>query len=229
MKDITSTLYVIRKDGQGSGGFLCPPGHPNLEYVVYGYYKGHRKQEPDSVSSIEYLIENKYSDVPGSMQAQANKIMDGAQLVYSERWVRYVYGYFRHMYTPGDGSRNASDAISTSQLHCVCGALTYNSKGLSYHLEKEGDGHHQVFPLPPAERHLGYLTVHDYFPEHTPRLDLIEDPGKGYGAYLCAKCGQRVQYEARKDALCVVKSGSRRTYDPVCPKGGAHLLEGETE
>lgn len=191
----SKALYVISKDGQGSGGFLSPPGHPNHEYVVYGYYKGRKKAEPDSISGIGFLISNEYGDVSEAVQARAVKIMADAQLVCSERWVRSVYGYFRNSYAPYNGSRNVSDAVGAG----------------------------------PAGRHLGYLMVHQYFPEHEPREDLIADPGKGYGSYPCAKCGQTVQYEARVDALAVVKSGARWTYDPVCPKGGQHLLEGEGE
>ena len=76
----------------------------------------------------------------------------------------------------------------------------------------------------PPEHHLGYLCVREYFPDHQPRLNLIADPGHGYGAGTCSKCGQRVQYEARHDALCVVTSGARWRYDPDCPRGGQHEI-----
>jgi hypothetical protein len=222
-------LYVINKDGDGCGNFLCPPGHPNFLYTAYGYYGGRRKADPDSVSSLTSLIENEYGDVPEPVQARAQQIMADARLVYSERWVRSVYGYFRNSYAPPSGSRDVSDAVSTGKVHCVCGDEFWNERGLARHVELKGDGHHRVFPpAPPAERHLGYLTVHDYFPGHAPRLDLIADPGAGYGAHPCAKCGQQVQYEARRDALCVVTPGRHWSYNAGCPQGGAHLVDGET-
>ncbi len=224
-----STLYTISRDGQGMGGFMSPPGHPDLFYVVKGYYGGRRKAEADLYAGLSYLLDPENDDVPDSVRARAQAIMDGAQLVCSERWVRSVYGYFRSSYAPLDGSRNVSDAVSATKVHCVCGFESWTMKGLEYHLRQMGDAHHQVFPPLPPERHLGYLKVHDYFPEHTPRLDLIEDPGHGYGSYPCAKCEQLVQYEARYDALCVVSPGTTWRYNPNCPKGGQHLLAGETE
>lgn len=52
------------------------------------------------------------------------------------------------------------------------------------------------------EHHGGYLTVRKYFPDHEPRVDLIESGG-GYGSWECRVCGQRVQYEARIDGFAV--------------------------
>jgi hypothetical protein len=77
----------------------------------------------------------------------------------------------------------------------------------------------------PADHHLGYLMVRSYFPDHSPRTDLITDPGKGYGSYPCVKCGTRVQYEARYDAFCEVRTSPWR-WIPECPSGGSHEIEG---
>lgn len=70
----------------------------------------------------------------------------------------------------------------------------------------------------PAELHLGYLTVKEYFPDHEPRTDLIADPGKGYGTYPCLKCDARVQYEAKFDAFAKVGQG------PTCYPDGNHQI-----
>lgn len=84
-----------------------------------------------------------------------------------------------------------------------------------------------IEPLDPA-RHLAVLCVQEYFPDHEPRLDLIENPGKGYDAQPCAKCGGKVQYEAKFDALTVVSTrivpgeGTVWTYGVECPSGGGH-------
>ena len=77
-----------------------------------------------------------------------------------------------------------------------------------------------IEPIDP-ERHLAVLTVRHYFPDHTPRLDLIADPGKGYGSWPCTKCGERVQYEAKFDKLARFTD---RSDDPGCPQGGDHTI-----
>lgn len=192
---MSHTVYRIHKDGQGSGGFLCPPGHPNHQYVVHGYYpRGNgvpnpaRRREADLIAGLDLLVTNEYGDVPGDLQRRAAEILANAPLVCSEAWMRNVYGYFRNSYAPADGSRNVADAVRSG----------------------------------PPERHLGYLMVREFFPEHQPRTDLIEDAGKGYGAYPCTKCGTKVQYEARKDSWCQVISGQRWRYIADCPQGGKH-------
>ena len=73
--------------------------------------------------------------------------------------------------------------------------------------------------------HGAVALIREYFPEHAPRLDLIADPGHGYGEWLCDKCGERVQYEARLDALAKpIRSPSfgPTKYKTECSKGGAH-------
>lgn len=88
-------------------------------------------------------------------------------------------------------------------------------------------------PIDPA-RHLAVLCVRGYFPDHEPRLDLIEDPGKGYGMYPCTKCGQKVQYEAKFDKLAIVLTkvvagrGTVWTYVTECAEGGDHTTEETT-
>jgi hypothetical protein len=87
-----------------------------------------------------------------------------------------------------------------------------------------------VDPIDP-ERHLAVLCIREYFPDHEPRLDLIANPGKGYGSYPCTKCGERVQYEARLDKLAVVTTrivpGEGTVWSRVaeCSKGGDHTTD----
>ncbi|MEV7675031.1 hypothetical protein [Streptomyces sp. NPDC088752] len=96
----------------------------------------------------------------------------------------------------------------------------------------------RVTATPPAipeqidpARHLAVMCIREYFPDHEPRTELIENPGKGYGAHPCTKCGQKVQYEAKFDAHAVVTTrmdGTGMThwsYDTECPEGGAHTVE----
>jgi hypothetical protein len=218
---MATPIYRIINDGQGCGGFMCPPGHPNHSYVVHGYYGGRPRpvSGPNLIASLDYLIKNEYGDVPPDVQARAREIMDRAELTCSESWLRNVYGYFRNSYSPDGVNRNVGDSISSSRLHCECGEAFWSEPGLNRHLvnstEREDHGRLPT-PLPPPEHHLGYLCVREYFPDHEPRLDLIADPGDGYGAHPCLKCGKTIQYEARYDAWCVFGSG------PACPEGGQH-------
>lgn len=109
--------------------------------------------------------------------------------VMSPDWVLMVYGYFHNCYSPDGVDRDASNCV----------------------IPKKGD------PVPPPEHHLGYLTVKSYFPEATPRLDLIADASGGYGQWPCAKCGTALQYEASVDAWATpIEAGL------ACPKGGHH-------
>lgn len=88
-------------------------------------------------------------------------------------------------------------------------------------------------PIDPIEpnRHLAVLCIREYFPDHTPRLDLIENPGKGYGSHPCTKCGERVQYKAKFDKLTRVTTrirgygGTEWTYQTECPQGGDHTTD----
>jgi hypothetical protein len=185
--------YRIMRDGRGSGGFLCPPGHPNHEYTLYGWSSQAKASRSGLdgaalIGSIESAASD--SECPGSVKDQAARILANAPLACSEAWIRNVYGYFRNSYAPADRDRNVSRSVRNG----------------------------------PHGLHLGYLKVRDYFPDHAPRADLIENPGNGYGSHECVKCGGRVQYEARKDALCKVTSGPRWRYDADCPRGGGHEI-----
>ena len=88
-------------------------------------------------------------------------------------------------------------------------------------------------PIEPIDpnRHLAVLCVREYFPDHEPRLDLIVNPGKGYGSCPCTKCGETVQYEAKFDKLTKVTTriipgeGTKWTYQTECPEGGDHTID----
>lgn len=191
--------YKIRQDMHGMGGFMCPPGYANHTYTLEEY-TGPRGRKVIGLSSIEYAL-NPEAQASPAIQAQARRILESSKLTESEAWVRSVYGYFRNMYVPENGSRNASDLIH--------------------------DPKHEIAPA----RHAAVACIREYFPAHTPRLDLIADPGKGYGSWPCEKCGERVQYEARYDAHVTVSTriaGSgitQWTYGQECAEGGAHVVE----
>jgi hypothetical protein len=239
MSDTTSTtpapVFRIVRTRQGMGGFMAPPGHPDHFYEVRGYWpRGNRavniarRREADSCSSLSGTLKDEFGDVPASVKAQAQRIMDRAEMTCSEAWVRSVYGYFRNSYSPDGTDRNVSNAISTSKVHCRCGEDFWNQRGLNAHLDKFAEdihNHYQVTKtMPPAEHHLGYLCVRSYFPDHAPRLDLIDNPGHGYGSYPCAKCSKTIQYEAREDAFAEVIPGASWKYVTDCPQGGKHEI-----
>jgi len=116
-------LYIIKYDNHGSGGFLCPPGHPAHAYSVEGYWGGVVKpvSGPDLIAGLDYLLSSEDRDVPAHLKARARQIMDSAVLVPSEAWIQNVYGYFKNSYSPDGADRNVSHAIMTGKLHCACG------------------------------------------------------------------------------------------------------------
>jgi hypothetical protein len=130
------------------------------------------------------------------VRREAQRIIDEATLVQSEAWMRSVYDYFGNMYAPDSGSQNVSDLI-----------------------------HHQAGVAPPPERHAAVVTIRRYFPDHQPRMDLIEHPGRGYGSHPCDKCGARVQYEARFDSLALTTAHTKRA-STKCAEGGGHVVTG---
>jgi hypothetical protein len=303
------THYKIKPGS--SGGFMCPPGHPNHSYEMVGYESPRHRTEIFA-GSIGYALTEDFDGSP-VIRDRVQRIMDAAELVESDLWVRSVYGYFRSMYVPASGDRNASNLINHNPAEIAAdSALTVlreafegitepdanhpnphnyrrgvtplygrrrgfeitakadGSRVYVYALADDGsrydadhlkdyanaldwtgtftnprhepmcDAHagrivadvvNVPAPMDP-ERHAAVACIRQYFPDHTPRLDLIENPGKGYGSYPCDKCGESVQYEAKFDALAVVSTrlaGSGITqwsYKTDCDKGGNHEVTG---
>lgn len=81
--------------------------------------------------------------------------------------------------------------------------------------ETDADHHETGEP----EHHGGYLHVASFFPDHTPRLDLIAR-GYGYMKRRCRACGHDLTYQPHADAwgLSASRSGA-------CPAGGVHDIE----
>jgi hypothetical protein len=97
--------WRIDKDGQGMGGFLAPPGHPDHEYVVIG--KRPRAREADMMTGVGSVLDNP-DQYPEHVVRMAQRVMDAAELRCSELWIRSVYGYFHTMYVPESGDRRAA-------------------------------------------------------------------------------------------------------------------------
>lgn len=184
-----ATYYRIKR-GDGMGGFLCPPGHPNLTHEVQEMAGNHRvtgMMALDTAATTDYVSEG--------VRRAAQRMLDNATLRESDGWVRMVYGYFRNMYRPEGGSADVSNLV-----HDPSNSL-------------------------PVDRHAAVAFIRQYFPEHVARVDLITDPGNGYGSHPCVKCGKRVQYEACVDKLCNVEFGCTVTrYGVLCIDGQGHTL-----
>jgi hypothetical protein len=237
--DMTADVHRIVRDGQGQGGFLAPPGHPDHFFVVRSYYvrpgktsvnisARERGNGADGYSSVSSVAANQYGEYPDGIVAGARHVLERAELTCSGGWMRMVYGYFRNSYSPDGTDRNVGNAVIFNPLGCrVCGKPVLTA--VHGYTDPAFDHEYSPRSRPAAEHHLGYLCVRKYFPDHEPRLDLIADPGQGYGSWPCAKCGRRVQYEARVDALAEVISGMRWQYITECPEGGQHELSGQPE
>jgi len=134
-----------------------------------------------------YALDTDAEWVSAGIRARAARMLAEAVRVESPAWVANIYGYFRNMWT-------------------VDGLMWTNTQAL-------------VSGRPadvPDDWHAAAVFIRKYFPDHVTRVDLIRDPGKGYGSYPCVKCDQRVQYEARYDALAIYPHGVE------CAAGGQH-------
>jgi hypothetical protein len=171
-----------------SGSLMCPPGHPNLAYEVRGATNSTKLyKDPHTITSVDFAAKDE--SLPPSIRKQAQDLLSNAKMVRSEDWERHVYGYFHNCYSPDGERRNAGELLIL-----------------------KGD---EPEALP--ERHAAYLLVKEYFPEATPRLDLIADASGGYGQTPCTKCGTALQYEAKVDRFA-----EAITCKLTCPKGGEH-------
>lgn len=173
--------HRIIDDGNGMGGLMCPPGHVNHRY---SYQVDRRSSNRGRwIESVLAPIGSIGEDAPTVVRAEADQLIACQELVCSQAWVEYVYGYFRNCYFPG--SLDVRQMVDTGR----------------------------------PEQHGGYLRVRKYFPDHSPRTDLIESGG-AYGSWPCRVCGERVQYEARIDAFGVPGASSG-----VCAGKGPHEPE----
>lgn len=178
--------WYIDDDGQGIGGHLAPPGDPSLRYTV----REGSRNNPLSLMSLESAVTEDY--VPEDIRQRAAGILAKAQRTPSETWIAQVYGYFKNSYSPDGVDRNVSNAL-------IFGKFWGNADE----------------PRPPAERSLAVMFIRQYFPDHEPRLDLL-DTAAGYGTRPCTTCGVTCQYEARIDGWAPF-GGS-----PTCENGGPH-------
>jgi hypothetical protein len=173
---------------------------PGLPTHRYSIYSYSSNRRNARVTGI-HSITSTGEWIPEHIRERAAKLIaDAGSVEPSELWIRNVYGYFRNMWTP-DGQ------LWTSVVDLTAG---------------RPDG-------AADDRHAAAVWVRKYFPDHEARTDLIADPGKGYGSYPCDRCGKRVQYEAKFDALTVVEiligpRGTDWVYGAECTDGQPHTV-----
>lgn len=142
----------------GMGGFLSPPGDPAHTYAFLEY-RGSRSMDYETSMSVESAATEKW--VPARVRAKAKQILASAKRECTDEWVESIYRYFRNCYSPDGVDRNVSN----------CLIVKPNPNGFGYVHGESG----WLESLPPAEHHLAVLYIRKYFPDHEPRMDLIEN------------------------------------------------------
>lgn len=222
--------------GEGMGGLMCPPGHWNHRWSLEEYRTA-RSRTVIGAGTIELALDPD-SGACDAIRDRVRRIMDESTLVCSELWVREVYGYFRGCYAPDTDTSDVAQMITFDNLLrkyiAEAGVPRDASDEQRAEVRSQATARARTeLAAIPVERHLAVMRVRAYFPDHEPRLDLISDPGKGYGNYPCVKCDRRVQYEARLDKRAVVSTSHRPrsaagwAEAATCTDGGSHMIEGD--
>jgi len=143
--------------GQGMGGFLNPPGHPEHTRSVETDLR--RRPENRGRLSLSYAVTCEWLDA--GIRARAKAILDHWQtndrlclgLPEMQDWIKQVLGYFRGCYVGQDKQGNPS----------------WNADSLR--INKDAD------PVLNADLHAGVHFIRKYYPEYVPTA---EDFGGAY-------------------------------------------------
>ena len=202
-------IWRIKASRHGGGSFLCPPGHPALTHTLEGFWSAGegtprvtRASGPNFIGGIGDVAGELGNDIPAHIRAQADRLHANAELTCSADWVANVYGYFRNSYSPDGADRDVSHSVIYKPGTCQqCGRSEARGAHAPEAPTPRGESWHQFRAVarPPADRHLGYLMVRQFFPDHVPDLALINGVGVLYGTRPCVHCGAVCQYEARFD------------------------------
>lgn len=159
-KEGAGRWFLVR---EGMGGFLDPPGAISHDWSLE-FWRGPNSKEAEESYGLSAALGESYIPEPIKARIRAHiEAHDRPEM--TEEWVRSVYAYFRHCYSPDGEDRNVSR----------CDIVKPNPDGDGYVWGTFGRDRVTDEP-PPAERHLAYLCVREHFPDHTPRLDLIAAP-----------------------------------------------------
>lgn len=130
---------------EGTGGFLNPPGDAEHTFCLASSYRRAIGPNSDRMS-LRCALETEW--VPNNVKEDVRNLLAAHPGdVKSEKWQRDIYNYFTNCYSPDDIDR------STSKCEVINEPLL------------------QLMMTP--EKHLGYLFIKKFDPDHTPRLDLI--------------------------------------------------------
>jgi len=150
-------------DGDGMGGFMDPPGA--LTHTLYvREWRGSRSECYETAMAIDSALSESY--VPAVIKRAIRRELAKAEPpVADEAWIERTYAYYKNCYSPDGIDRNVS--------HCLIVAPTPD--GFGYVVGTFGrDGWMENRPSP--ETHLAVLAIRKHFPDHEPRVDLIETP-----------------------------------------------------
>jgi hypothetical protein len=105
-------MFVYRIKQGSTGGFLCPPGHPAHRWHIEGFTSPH-KRNADSFTRIDDPLKSpeRYPDILPETVDRIRKMIDDADLIASEDWVKSVYQHFRTMYVPESRKWDAADDL----------------------------------------------------------------------------------------------------------------------
>lgn len=144
-------LYVLVNGGQG--GFLNPPG--DMEHIAHIAMSQYGAIGPNSDTiSLRGALESWATYIPQEVKDAVTKLLnENPGNPKDEAWIRTVYNYFHDCYSLDGIDRDASkcEVINEAKQPLLYASLSFENRA----------------------RHLGYLYVKQFDPEHYPRMSLI--------------------------------------------------------
>ncbi|MFK0015707.1 hypothetical protein [Streptomyces sp. NPDC091027] len=237
----------IRKEAARLIGSVKPTESEGWVRSVYGYFKNCYVPESGSRNASDVIIHNPTEIVVDRALKSLRDAFQNDDSLSGDnyrRGVTPIYGRRRgyevtakrdgstvYIYAlTDDGTRYDADHLS-DYANALSGGHFNNVRHepiCEKHAGRIVANVRDVPPLMDPERHSAVRCIREYFPQHKPRVELIENPEKGYGSWPCSKCGKRVQYEARYDKYAFVTSRidgrgmTHWSYGLECTNGEPH-------
>ena len=166
----------------GAACFLEPPGHPR--YFVRAVYT-RDGNNPNRPGVPQYMLNGTGYDSLEEVDTEFKPLPYDHPRV--QAWERYVYAYFRSMYTTDPANRNIGDAFSWPVPAYKLDKFRdderfsdeWRTKEKAAIEQRNADtiAYYRQFAV--SEHHLGYLAVKKHYPEAQPRVEL--ENGQAYG------------------------------------------------
>ena len=142
----------------GTGGFLCPPGHPMHDHCIETNLR--RRPENRGGMSLEAAVTCEWLD--DATQAAARTVLaiwERTKLPLTDKtvvdWIRQVLGYFKGCYN----FRFNSEDKTWDEAGWHAGNLTIDS---------------DLDPMDHLDHHAGVRCIRKYYPDYQPeRLDFL--------------------------------------------------------